>query len=112
MLKYIGPIGDEPTIIGVFALRINGGHASHRCKAEIVARLFQNIALGITRRPSLPDSAAGVSARNSAGVLAASGRRRMPIWAAAISALGISETDIASFGFAKTATRSARGTPA
>jgi hypothetical protein len=33
----------------------------------------------------------------------------MPIRAAAISALGISETENASFGFAKTATRSAPG---
>src|SRR5215475_16133749 len=59
----------------------------------IVARLFQNIASGITRRPSLPDSAAGASARSSAGVLAASETRRRPIREAAISALGISETE-------------------
>src|SRR5215471_11807542 len=70
----------------------------------IVARLFQNSPPGITRRPSLPDSADGARARNSAGVLTANGRRRTPTRAAAISALGISETDIASFGFANTAT--------
>src|SRR6516225_11985229 len=75
----------------------------------IVARLFQNIPSGITRRPSLPDSAAGASARNSAGVLATNERRRMPIRAAAISALGISEREIALVGFAKTATLCAPG---
>jgi len=75
----------------------------------IVARSFQNIASGITRSPSLPDSADGARACNSAGLLAANGRRRTPICAAAISALDISETEIALFGFAKTATVRAPG---
>ena len=34
MLGYIGPIGDEPSIIGVFPLRINGGDVSLRCKVD------------------------------------------------------------------------------
>src|SRR5262249_22309045 len=28
MLRCIGPVGDEPSVIGIFPLRINGGHAS------------------------------------------------------------------------------------
>src|SRR6516165_9510425 len=75
----------------------------------IVARLFQNIPLGITRRPSLPDSADGARACNSAGVLNANTRRRTPIRVAALSTLGISETESASFGLDKTATRLAPG---
>jgi hypothetical protein len=34
MRGHIGPIGDEPSIIGVFPLRINGGQASYRCNPE------------------------------------------------------------------------------
>src|SRR5215467_8327309 len=109
MRRHIGPVGDEPSIIGVFALWINGGHASFYATPMIVARLFQNIASGITRRPSLPDSAAGASARSSAGVLAASETRRKPIREAAITALGISETEIALVGSAKTVTLWAPG---
>ena len=44
---------------------------------------------GITRRPSLPDSADGARARNSAGVLAANGSRRTPIRLAALPDLGV-----------------------
>jgi hypothetical protein len=34
MVGYIGPIGDEPSVIGVFPLRINGGYASLRRKVN------------------------------------------------------------------------------
>src|SRR5262249_35269559 len=30
----VAPISDGPSVIGVFPLRIDGGHASHRCDAE------------------------------------------------------------------------------
>src|SRR5262249_32288608 len=34
MRRHIGPVGDEPSIIGIFALWINGGHASPGCNAD------------------------------------------------------------------------------
>jgi hypothetical protein len=79
------------------------GTGALSARSTIVARLFQNIPSGITRRPSLPNRAPGTRVRSSSGVLTEIGRRRNPMRPAAISALGSSETEIALFGFAKTA---------
>jgi AraC-like DNA-binding protein len=45
MSRHIGPIGDEPPVIGVFALRVNGGHASHRCNTPHAYHLQRRVIL-------------------------------------------------------------------